>query len=57
MYEEVLYCCCLHRDIELMVDGDSTEIGEKGVNLSGGQQQRISLARALYSQAQVHIYL
>jgi ABC-type protease/lipase transport system fused ATPase/permease subunit len=28
--------------------GDSTEIGEKGVNLSGGQKQRISLARAVY---------
>ena len=30
-----------------LAGGDSTEIGEKGINLSGGQKQRIAIARAL----------
>lgn len=30
-------------------------IGEKGVNLSGGQKARISLARALYSNADIYL--
>jgi ABC-type multidrug transport system fused ATPase/permease subunit len=34
-----------------MPNGILTEIGEKGLNLSGGQKARVSLARALYSDA------
>lgn len=30
-------------------------IGEKGINLSGGQKARISLARALYSDADIYL--
>lgn len=30
-------------------------IGEKGVNLSGGQKARISLARAIYSDADIYL--
>ncbi|CAI9771959.1 unnamed protein product [Fraxinus pennsylvanica] len=37
--------------------GDLTEIGERGVNLSGGQKQRVQLARALYQNADINIYL
>lgn len=40
---------------QLLSCGDMTEIGEKGVNLSGGQQQRLSLARAVYSDADVYL--
>jgi ABC-type bacteriocin/lantibiotic exporter with double-glycine peptidase domain len=50
-YDEVIDACCLRSDIEQFVDGERTEIGEKGINLSGGQKARIALARAVYSRA------
>ncbi|KAG8878402.1 hypothetical protein FRB97_002483 [Tulasnella sp. 331] len=42
-------------DLEILPDGDLTEIGEKGINLSGGQKQRVNIARALYADADVVI--
>ncbi len=30
-------------------------IGERGVNISGGQKARISLARAVYSNADIYL--
>ena len=47
-YDEVLRACCLEDDLQVLADGDLTEIGERGINLSGGQRQRISLARVMY---------
>ena len=38
-----------------MPQGDKTVVGEKGVTLSGGQKARVSLARALYSQADIYL--
>ena len=38
-----------------MPDGDMTLVGERGVSLSGGQKARISLARAVYFDADVYL--
>ncbi|KAJ2383854.1 hypothetical protein GGI23_007054, partial [Coemansia sp. RSA 2559] len=52
-YEEVLRVCALKPDLRILVAGDMTEIGERGVTLSGGQKQRVALARAVYSSRRI----
>ncbi|PIL29209.1 ATP-binding cassette transporter [Ganoderma sinense ZZ0214-1] len=52
-YNKVLAQCALERDLELFDAGDKTEVGEKGITLSGGQKARITLARAIYSPAEI----
>nr|CAD98883.1 ABC protein [Phanerodontia chrysosporium] len=43
-------------DLQVLADGDLTEIGEKGINLSGGQKQRVNIARALYHDADIVLF-
>ncbi|PIL29335.1 ATP-binding cassette transporter [Ganoderma sinense ZZ0214-1] len=52
-YKKVLMQCALERDLSLFDAGDQTEVGEKGITLSGGQKARITLARAVYSSAEI----
>lgn len=55
-YDDVIKCCQLQSDFEILPNGSSTEIGEKGINLSGGQKQRISIARAVYDDADIYVF-
>ncbi|CAE6433317.1 unnamed protein product [Rhizoctonia solani] len=54
-YNIVLDACALRPDLALFKDGDLTEVGEKGITLSGGQRARISLARTVYSRADLYL--
>ena len=55
-YERVIECCALKKDLDMLPEGDNTDIGFNGINLSGGQKWRVSFARALYSRAGELIY-
>ncbi|KAI0233416.1 hypothetical protein L0F63_003025, partial [Massospora cicadina] len=54
-YEKTLLACALTADLDMLISGDQTEIGERGITLSGGQKARISLARAVYARADVYL--
>ncbi|KAI4565333.1 hypothetical protein MJT46_009676 [Ovis ammon polii x Ovis aries] len=54
-YEEVIRACALEEDLQLLEEGDLTEIGDRGTPLSEGQKARVSLARAVYQDADIYL--
>ena len=54
-YRTVIHQCGLGKDLILFEAGDKTGVGEEGLTLSGGQKARVTLARTVYSQAQILI--
>ncbi|KAJ2662229.1 ABC transporter C member 13 [Coemansia sp. RSA 1200] len=54
-YNRVIEACALTEDIENWTRGDNTLIGEHGINISGGQRTRLSLARTVYSKANIYV--
>lgn len=54
-YQQVLDLVNLRQDLNELPLGDRTEIGERGINLSGGQKARVSIARAMYNDADIYI--
>ena len=55
-YLNVIKACCLDTDLRSFGEvGDLLMIGDRGVNLSGGQKARVSLARALYADADLYL--
>ena len=55
-YKKVLDICQLINDLELLPGGELTEISSNGTNVSGGQKARISLARAIYKNADIYLF-
>ncbi|ROW05942.1 hypothetical protein VPNG_08472 [Cytospora leucostoma] len=52
-YKKVIKACALQQDLEMLPNGDATEIGERGITISGGQKQRLNIARAIYFDADI----
>ena len=52
-YKKVVQACALTTDLQMLPDGDATEIGERGITVSGGQKQRLNIARAIYFDAEI----
>ena len=55
-YNQVINACQLDKDFENLKHGDLTEVGSSGNNISGGQRARISLARAVYKDADIYLF-
>ncbi|KAM0745506.1 hypothetical protein ACQRIT_000890 [Beauveria bassiana] len=56
LYQAVITCCCLDRDLSALEDSDETKLSVIGAPLSGGQRRRVSLARALYEGGDLFVF-
>uniref|UniRef100_UPI0037E7DE69 ATP-binding cassette sub-family C member 10 isoform X2 n=2 Tax=Semicossyphus pulcher TaxID=241346 RepID=UPI0037E7DE69 len=54
-YQAVVKACALSDDLNVLPNGDKTEVGENGVTLSGGQKARLALARAVYMDKDIYL--
>jgi ATP-binding cassette subfamily C (CFTR/MRP) protein 1 len=54
-FDKALSAAAMTDDLKVLPDGLKTEIGERGINLSGGQKARVSLARAVYNDAELYL--
>ncbi|XP_022806198.1 multidrug resistance-associated protein 4-like [Stylophora pistillata] len=54
-YNRILEACSLTHDVRTFPNGDQTVVGELGAVLSGGQRARVSLARAVYMDADLYL--
>ncbi|XP_045432216.1 cystic fibrosis transmembrane conductance regulator isoform X3 [Pipistrellus kuhlii] len=54
-YRSVIKACQLEEDISKFAEKDNIVLGEGGITLSGGQRARISLARAVYKDADLYL--
>lgn len=54
-YQTVIEACALTDDLNVLPNGDRTEVGENGVTLSGGQKARLALARAVYMDKNIYL--
>ncbi|KAJ6785291.1 hypothetical protein PWT90_01091 [Aphanocladium album] len=53
-YKKIVQACGLDKDFAKLPGGiEHATVGEAGTNLSGGQRARVSVARALYSDADI----
>ncbi|KAK5646967.1 hypothetical protein RI129_005431 [Pyrocoelia pectoralis] len=54
-YNEVVRRCALQNDFDFFPFSDGTIVGGRGMSVSGGQKARISLARAIYRDADIYL--